>query len=87
MIAYEAWDGGTDGRDSYLIGRYKKRSDAERAAKGRGTMGYGDGAIYEIGIEETYENPKPNKKVVNTALKKLTKEEKAELRKHFRAEK
>jgi hypothetical protein len=46
-IIYEAYHGGTDGRDCGSLGLYETRALAEKAVKGQGTMGYGDGSIYE----------------------------------------
>jgi hypothetical protein len=75
---WEAVSGGTDGRDCYLIGRFTRREDAEKAAKGRGTMGFGDGYVYgPTTVYESFNDYLKNnpKAVKERALKKLTEEE------------
>jgi hypothetical protein len=50
LTIYEAIDGGTDGLDARGIGLFADRGDAVAAAKGRGTMGCGDGDVRELKV-------------------------------------
>src|ERR1700677_4567901 len=42
---FEVINGGTDGRDSYVIGFFSNEKSAKEASIGQGGMGYGDGTI------------------------------------------
>lgn len=83
LIYYVAWNGGSDGRDCSVIGRFRRLTDAQQAAKGRGTMGCGDGTIEEVKVFETYEEfaietgnlTEELRKQKNNALNKLSPEE------------
>jgi hypothetical protein len=82
---WQAYDGGTDGRDCTLIGTFMSEEVAKRAAAGRGTMGRGDGdvrpgpVVYESWKEYKNQNPEA---VRERALAKLTKEEREALGLH-----
>ncbi len=74
---YEAVSGGTDGRDCKSLGYFETRKLAEHAAKGQGTMGYGDGSVVEL---EMYTMEDLTREIEQEAMMKainakLTKEE------------
>jgi hypothetical protein len=75
---YEAINHGTDGMDSYGIGYFTKKADAEKAAEGKGAMGYGNGSVNEDVVYESYKDYVENNPVSlkQKALAKLTQEEK-----------
>lgn len=78
LTYYEAWDGGNDGRDCTLIGRYETRELAEKYAEGRGTMGYGSGDIREVEVHSVADEKQIEKD--KAILETLTPEQRAALK-------
>ena len=78
---YQAWSEGTDGMDRRPVGYFETRRLAEKAAKGKGPMGYGNGDVVEIKVytEEDEKKEARMQEVRKRALKKLDAEEKEAL--------
>jgi len=72
----------TEGRGPMItIAAFEEEKDAKKAVKGRGVMGYGDGAVAPLKVYSNFEDWKHGKmtEAKRTALEKLTEEEREAL--------
>lgn len=74
LTIFKVTDHGTDGRDTRCIGFFTAIADAQKAARGRGAMGRGDGGVEPIGVFESLDEYRGSDEKAR-ALAKLTNRE------------